>query len=573
MPSSLQILLSIWPRLDAAAVWTSALWPSRFMVSVMPSAVSGLTNHDAPSAAVVPAGSGWQSRAFSSRYCEYIEPPTADTVLPSSACASSEEPALITVPAPSLPTGMAWSSRAARKGRAAWETLAFTTVLSPLPEEVAADMSAGPTSRPRSDGFIGVASTLTTTWSGPGSGTSTLASDSSSSPLLLIRERSCRPVVVLALIVGLLFFRDFAAGGQCDRVASSGARSGETMNGGDMIVRRVAVGLVLGALAVLPSAGPAHAWGATGHEFISGIAAELFPEEIPAFLRTPEAVATIAVFGREPDRDKHTGDPHDGDLNPMHYVKLSDDGAVDGILPLDKLPVTIDAYDAALRAGGSSPYKAGYLPYAIVVGWQQLAKDFAYWRASSIGAKTALDPADRAWFDRDRQRRELLLLRDLGYWSHFPGDASMPLHDSVHFYGWGPYPNPQGYSTEEAMELFIKGTFVRRNIKRDAVKAGVPPYRACTCTIWDRARTLILASHTMVVPIYELEKRGEFKKGGDEAVALVTAQLAVGAAAVRDMVIDAWAASGDMMVGDPAVSMRDILSGKHILKRDDFHYD
>jgi hypothetical protein len=39
------------------------------------------------------------------------------------------------------------------------------------------------------------------------------------------------------------------------------------------------------------------------------------------------------------------------------------------------------------------------------------------------------------------------------------------------------------------------------------------------------------------------------------------------------MVIDAWKASADMEVGDPVVSMRDVLSGKHILRRDDFHYD
>ena len=112
---------------------------------------------------------------------------------------------------------------------------------------------------------------------------------------------------------------------------------------------------------VLPSAGPAHAWGATGHNFVSGIAAELLSEqfpEFPAFLGTPEAIATIAEIGREPDRDKHTGDPHDGDLSPAHYVKLADDGTVEGILPLDKLPLTFDGYDAALRAGGSSPFSS-----------------------------------------------------------------------------------------------------------------------------------------------------------------------------------------------------------------------
>jgi hypothetical protein len=342
--------------------------------------------------------------------------------------------------------------------------------------------------------------------------------------------------------------------------------------GGIMISRELAMGLLVGALMALPSA-PALAWGASGHEFISGIAAELLPDEIPDFLRTPEAVETIAVFGREPDRDKHTGDPHDGALNPAHYVKLSDDHAVAGLLPLDKLPLTLDEYDAALRPGGSSQYKAGYLPYAIVIGWQQLAKNFAYWRAASIGARTAIDPADRAWFDKDRKQREQLLLHDLGYWSHFPGDASMPLHTSVHFYGWGPYPNPRGYTNDEAMDVFIKGTFVRRNIKRDAVKAEVVPYRDCKCSIWERSRKLILDSQKLVVPMYELDLRGAFKAADREAVALVTSQLAAGAAAARDMVVDAWRASSDMTVGDPPVSMSDILSGKHILRRDDFHYD
>ena len=52
-----QILLSICPRLEAAAVCTSALWPSARMVATMPSAVSGLTNQEAPSAGVVPSGS------------------------------------------------------------------------------------------------------------------------------------------------------------------------------------------------------------------------------------------------------------------------------------------------------------------------------------------------------------------------------------------------------------------------------------------------------------------------------------------------------------------------------------
>ena len=105
MLSLLHSLLSIWPRFDAAAVCTSALWPSSFIVSTMPMAVSGLTKHDAPSAGVVPGGSSRHCAALMTRYCEYIAPPRIATVLPTSFCAASDVPAATTTPAPSLPTG------------------------------------------------------------------------------------------------------------------------------------------------------------------------------------------------------------------------------------------------------------------------------------------------------------------------------------------------------------------------------------------------------------------------------------------------------------------------------------
>jgi len=55
---------------------------------------------------VVPAGSDRHSATFRRRYCAYIAPPIMATVLPISAFAASDDPVLITTPAPSLPTGM-----------------------------------------------------------------------------------------------------------------------------------------------------------------------------------------------------------------------------------------------------------------------------------------------------------------------------------------------------------------------------------------------------------------------------------------------------------------------------------
>lgn len=100
---------------------------------------------------------------------------------------------------------------------------------------------------------------------------------------------------------------------------------------------------------------------------------------MPAFVRTPEFVAEIALLGRERrelDRSKGAGETHDKERDPGHYVDMADDGSVMGVLPIDKLPVTRKDYDTHLRAKGFMQYKAGYLLYSIVDGWQQIRKDF-----------------------------------------------------------------------------------------------------------------------------------------------------------------------------------------------------
>jgi len=339
-----------------------------------------------------------------------------------------------------------------------------------------------------------------------------------------------------------------------------------------MRVVLVSVGLL--GLLLLSTVQQAFAWGATGHEYVSGIAAETLPEEIPAFVRTPEAIADIAVLGRELDRSKGSGLTHDAERDPGHSLRMTDDGLIAGVVALEKLPPTREAYDTELRSKGLTQYKAGYLPLAMVDGWQQLTKDFGYWRAAVVGAKTAASAADRAWFDQDRIRRERIVIRDLGVWSHYPGDASQPQHVSVHADGWGNFPNPRGFSNTPGLHAHFEGEFVKANVRRDAVKAAVPPYKACGCTIQDRVRAEIEASFQQVVPFYELELKGAFRDNGTpEGAAFATARLAAGATALRDMIVDAWRASADIVVGYPAVNVRNIETGKHILTRDDFGGD
>jgi hypothetical protein len=72
------------------------------------------------------------------------------------------------------------------------------------------------------------------------------------------------------------------------------------------------------------------------------------------------------------------------------------------------------AYDTELRAKGFTQYQAGYLPYSIIDGWQQIRKDFAYWRALTKAIETAATPEERAWFEADRRLREKITLHDIG---------------------------------------------------------------------------------------------------------------------------------------------------------------
>ena len=103
---------------------------------------------------------------------------------------------------------------------------------------------------------------------------------------------------------------------------------------------------------------------------------------------------------------------------------------------------------------------------------------------------------------------------------------------------------------------------MERNLSRSALAAEVGPYQSCGCSIEDRTKALLLASLAQVGPLYALEKNGGFKRGNQEGVAFATTRMAAGAAAVRDMIVQAWEESAETPVGYPMVNVKDIESGK-----------
>ena len=338
-----------------------------------------------------------------------------------------------------------------------------------------------------------------------------------------------------------------------------------------------------GSLLAMAAASPAWAWGHTGHVGVSELAILKLPAELPKFLRTPQAAAEIGELGPEPDVSKTTGvitgtsasgslqtapTAHDAERDPGHYIDIDDNGFVlGGAIPLAALPPTREAFDTAQRAatspGGQDQYSVGTLPYTIIDGFQQVRKDFGIWRALSVGLATATADADREYFRAQLHLRQRLIIRDIGTWSHFVADASQPMHVSVHFNGWGKYPNPDGYTTAPIHAPF-EGTFVRDFIDFGAVYGQVRPYTdRGVATIEQRVPLYLAETLGQVAPAYAAAQASgddNYRTAQPAEVEIVTRRLAAGVAELRDEIVDAWRQSGQIAVGYPLVRVSDIES-------------
>lgn len=315
------------------------------------------------------------------------------------------------------------------------------------------------------------------------------------------------------------------------------------------------------ALAVAAAPQAAFAWGGHGHRIIGQAAIRALPEEIPAWLRSPESATLVGELSREPDRWKGGGRIHDHERNAAHFIDLDDQGRALGGPALNALPETLEAYRTAVRAAGRLESDAGYLPYAIVDAWQQLRLDMAYWRVLVAAENRATDPGRRAWYAQDRRLREALLLRDLGVLSHYVADGSQPMHLSIHYNGWGNYPNPEGFTTARNTHSVFEGDFVRANVTLEALEAAMSRPSLTPQPIEQRVPVYLRRHWEQIVPFFRLERAGGFTTDVARGRTYATAQMAAGASELRDLVVLAWRASADAEVGWRPVKVRDVEAG------------
>ncbi len=316
------------------------------------------------------------------------------------------------------------------------------------------------------------------------------------------------------------------------------------------------------AVAAVPAA--VSAWGNTGHRLIGVAAVRALPEELPAFLRTPGAAAEVGELAREPDRTKGGGQPHDRERDTAHFVDLDDQGRVmdQRGMSIDALPRLKSEYDAALTTAGLDVDDAGYLPYAIMDGYQHLVRDFATWRVLYAAEARETDPGKRAWYREDRLRREALILRDMGYLAHYVGDGSQPHHTTIHYNGWNrDTPNPEGFTTSRQTHSTFEGAFTARVARLDAVEAAMRAPQLDGFDLRVRVPTYLKATLATVLPFYRLEKAGGFTEGEARGRDFVIERLAAGASELRDLFILAWRDSADDEIGWPKVKVSEVEAG------------
>jgi hypothetical protein len=316
-------------------------------------------------------------------------------------------------------------------------------------------------------------------------------------------------------------------------------------------MQRIMMAAMVAAL-LLPNA--ALAWGLHGHEIIGRAAVAHLPTDLPPFVRDDYSKDEIVYLQSEEDRLKLGGRDTDAwtrEWTTDHYVDIADDLTIGGAVSISALPSTRDKYMLALMRATPSvdPYDIGFLPYSILEGYEQVRLDFALIRRLQTKATS---PGLSRQMLHDYVIRVKITVHDIGMFSHFVGDGSQPLHVSLHYNGWGKYPNPNNYSQDNTTHAQFESDFVDKFLDAAQVTPLVAPAVTFSGTPLQEIQTYLKATDSQVVPFYELKKKGAFAL--DDATSDVhrqglefTRQRLAAAAQMLDSLIEtAWRTSADI---------------------------
>jgi hypothetical protein len=291
--------------------------------------------------------------------------------------------------------------------------------------------------------------------------------------------------------------------------------------------------LVVAGLACFLAQPPAaHAWGNGGHKLVNKLAASSLPADVPAFLRSPDAITEIEYLGPEPDRWRSPAEPElVAAQAPEHFIDME---LADALGPL---PHRRFDFEAKVFAAGQRPEKIGLQPWETEEVWERLKAAMREYRKLSA-AKLDTRPVEQA------------IIFYAGWLGHYVGDGSQPLHVTIQFNGWVG-PNPNGYTTDHKIHWQFEGPFVEANMHEAEVRAAMTPVKAIDGDMFDAYVAYLRNTKSYVEKVYQLDKVGGFIGAGtQESREFTAARLAAGASMLRDMIYTAWLESANP-VPDP----------------------
>jgi len=295
------------------------------------------------------------------------------------------------------------------------------------------------------------------------------------------------------------------------------------------LLRRAAAFALLPLLAVPNGFG----WGSDGHRMINRLAMEKLPSDMPAFMRTPAAIAEVEYLGPEPDRWRSPMEP---ELNsaqaPEHFLDLELADVVadkNGELPRRRFD-----YIAALYAAQPAhpelnlkPEHVGLQPYVATEVVERLQAAMREYRG--LSAKR-----------QDTAPVEAAILFYAGWLGHYVGDGSQPLHVTINYNGWALPENPHGYTREHTIHSQFETDFVTANITAKDVSPKMIEVHIVKDYFPDYV-TYLRHTGSLVERVYQLEKvHGFVGAGSAESRDFVAERLAAGASVLRDMIYTAW---------------------------------
>ena len=304
----------------------------------------------------------------------------------------------------------------------------------------------------------------------------------------------------------------------------------------------------------------ARAWDYEGHRVVNQLALASLPTNFPAFVREPAAAERIAFLAGEMDRWRNTPDlPLKHYSFPDHYMDLealADYGLKPEMLPVfrydfvaqlalirkahpEKFPEPEAEYNQDHTRG-----LVGLLPWAVAESVGKLKSGFS-----------CLKAFEEAGTPEEIANTQANVIYTMGVMGHLVGDASQPLHTTIHHHGWdtNKVENPHHYTTNRGFHSWIDGGYFNKTggVNLNALEVRLRPAHPVTVNgrpakpeeTFQVAMLFLIEQNKQVEPLYQLEKDGKLTGEGEkglEGKAFLEGQLLKAGQLLGDLWYSAW---------------------------------